>query len=114
MAALTIQQTALTGLEATYVACDATTAGSDTAKNASGRVILHVKNGDASDHTVTVNSIQACNQGSDHDSVTTVTASEDRFIGPFKTLRFNDASTNITITYDATTSMTIAAIELFD
>lgn len=109
MATLTVYQTDLDGVTPTYVAANA---GGDEFAN-DGRTMLHVKNGDGSPHTVTVNSRVNCNQGYDHDSVTTVSAGGEAMIGPFNLTRFNDQSTGrASITYDGVTSVTIAAIKV--
>jgi len=106
---LTKQVVSLAGLETAYAAANAD--GSDFLN--SGRAFLHVKNGAASDITVTVNSRQTCSQGFDHDVVVTVTAGEERMIGPFPQARFNDASTGkADVTFSDVTSVTIALVEV--
>lgn len=107
MALLTVQTIALTGLEMTYAAASV----SDTFPN-NGRTFLHIKNGDGSDHTATINSLVDCNQGFDHDPAVVVTAGEERMIGPFPMNRFNNASGLATVTLDAATSMTVAVITI--
>jgi len=106
----TVQQVSLTGLEASYAAADA---GGD-AFLVGAKTFLHVKNGSGGDITVTVNSQKNCDQGSDHDSVTVVTAGEERFIGPFEDVdRWGDPTTKLAaITYSGVTSLTIAAVKL--
>lgn len=114
MATLTAQDIAISGLEATYAAADV---AGDTFEN-KGDVFLHVKNGDASDHTVTVDTkateITKAGYGTitlaDQDIV--VTASEDRMIGPFATSRWNGSDGKVDVTYDAVTSVTVALIKL--
>lgn len=113
MATLTVQNIAEDGLVATY---DAAEAGGDTFPNASGeRTFLHVKNGDASSHTVTVaalqNSYDIAGYGdlTKPDASVTVSASGEAFIGPFPTGTFGS---NPDITYDDVTSVTIAAIRV--
>lgn len=107
MAVLTVQQVSLTGLAPVFVAASA---GGDEFVN-SGRAVLHVKNGDTTDKTVTVNSQTPCNQGFDHDVAVTVPASGERVIGPFPKNRFDDANGKIQITYSAVTAVTVAVIE---
>jgi hypothetical protein len=108
MATLTVQDIVLAGLEATYDAC---TGGGDEFVN-TGREFIHFINGDAADKTITIDSQNACNQGSDHDVPVVCTANEERLIGPFPGGRFNDANNKVQITYSAVTSCTIAIIRL--
>lgn len=108
MATLTVQAVDLDGLKPSYGVC---ASGGDEFVN-SGKDFIHVKNGDASPHTVTVDSQQACNQGFDHDAAVAIPAGEERMIGPFSKDRFNDSEEKVQISYDAVTSMTIAAIRV--
>jgi len=107
MALLTTQQIVLAGLEATYASC---AGGGDTFSN-DGQTFLHVKNGSGGDITVTINSVEACNQGSDHDVAVVVTAGEERMIGPFPRKRFNSATGTASISYSGVSSLTIAALK---
>lgn len=76
-----------------------------------GRTFLRVTNGGGSSINVTFNSIQPCNQGSDHDLVVAVPNGATREIGPFDPTRFNDPSTGLLgVAYSATTSVTAEAI----
>lgn len=109
MATLTVQQTDLDGTTPSYAAA---AGGGDEFTN-DGRTMLHVKNGGAGSITVTVNSRVNCNQGYDHDSVTTIGAGAEAMIGPFDTTRFNDPATGrASITYSGVTSVTIAAVKV--
>ena len=111
MADLVVKEVVLTGLnpnDPVYVAC---TGGGDAVLN-SGHTFLHVVNGHSGAWVVTVNSIQACSQGFDHDVEVSVPAGEERMIGPFDRGRFNDANGKLAITYDGVTALTIAAIEV--
>lgn len=106
MALLTRQTATITGLEATYVAASA---GGDTVAPGDN-VVLHVKNDDATDKTVTV-VVPGTSFGQalpDVDVV--VTAGEDRFIGPLSAGLATDGV--VSITYSAVTSVTVAAIAL--
>lgn len=105
MALLTVQNIVKTGLKATYAAA----AVSDTFPN-NGKTHLHVKNADAGDHTITVNSLVNCNQGTDHDLVIVVTAGEERMIGVFEPSRFNNAQGLVTVTWEDVTSVTVAVL----
>jgi len=108
MADLTVQKVSKAGLTPSYDSCAET---GDAALNG-GKTFLHVKNGHSGAWVVTVNSVQACSQGFDHDVVVSVPAGEERMIGPFERGRFNDANQKIAITYDGVTALTIAAIEV--
>lgn len=113
MATLTVQtiarESGLGTTDPTYAAADV--AGDEFA-NPSGRTFFHIKNGDGSPHTVTFDSIEACSQGGDHDLAVVVAAGEERMIGPFPTARWNDGSGLVQVSYDAVTSVTVAAISL--
>ena len=112
MATLVVKKTLLTGLnplDPAFVAC---TAGGDVAPN-DGNTILHVKNLTDQESTVAVDSLIACNQGSDHNVSVVVPVSSERMIGPFPRSRFNGATGTIAITYSGgVTNLTIAAISL--
>lgn len=108
MATLTIQDITRSGLEATYAA--AASGGDKFANN--GRVMIHIKNGDASDHTVTVDIPKTVDGQAVTDISVTVTASEERFIGPFPPSIYNDSDGYVNLTYDAVTSVTIGILRL--
>jgi len=108
MAELTVQKVGLSGLNPAFVAADS--AGDSFANE--GRVFLHVKNGDTVDRIVTIDSVQSCNFGFDHDITVTVLAGEDSQIGPFSTIRFNNENRLVNVTYDAVISTTVAAIQI--
>ena len=109
MATLTTQEIVLTGLETTY----ASAAGGGDEFTVAPNTFLHVKNGSGGDIVMTVNSLFNCDQGSDHNSVTTIEAGEERMVGPFEDKRrWGDSSTGrAAITYDGVTSLTIAAVK---
>lgn len=113
MATLTVQDIVETGLNATY---DAANAGGDTFQNSSnGRIFLHVKNDDASSHTVTVAAtastynLPGIGLVDKNDISVSVPASGERFIGPFALSAFG---ANPDITYDDVTSVSIAVVKL--
>lgn len=113
MADLTIQDVVEGGLAETFVAA---AAGGDAVLNLSGDVFLHVKNGDAAAHTVTVTAQDASENVpgfggmTKADAVVSVPAGGERFIGPFPRQAFNDANGKVQIAYDNVTSVTIAAL----
>lgn len=113
MATLTVQDITESGVDATY--SSAAALGDTFANNAQGRTFLHVKNGDASSHTVTVTAVDASQDFAGWGTMTkanvsvAIPAGEDRFIGPFPIRAFgNDPD----ITYDDVTSVTIAALRV--
>lgn len=109
MSLRTPQVIALTGITPTLTAAEV---GGDEFVN-SGRDFIHIKNGDASPITVTINSQVDCNQGVDHDVEVVVPASTgEKFIGPFPKDRFNDEANKVQITYSAVTSVTIGIVRL--
>lgn len=108
MADLTVQSATSAGLEVTFASA---TSGGDAFVN-DGKSILRVKNGDDADMTVTIDSPTECNQGGTHDITVTVTAGEERDIGPFLRNRFNDEDGKVQVTYSAVTSVTVAVISI--
>jgi hypothetical protein len=108
MALIAVQQTTLVGLKPAYSA--AAELG-DKFVN-SGNCVLFVKNGAVAARTVTIDSVAACDQGHDHNIAVAVPASEERMIGPFNRVRFNDVDGNVNMTYDDHTDVTLAIIEV--
>jgi hypothetical protein len=106
--ALSLQTMSVTGLEATYASCNAD--GNYFTNN--GHTFMHVINGSGGDITVTVDSPTECNQGSTHDVTVTVTAGEERMIGPFEQGRFNDDDGRVQVSYSTVTSLTAGAIKI--
>lgn len=108
MGVLSVQQVSLTGLSATYTA--AATAGDEFAN--SGKSVLHVMNADSASTTVTVNSVDNCNQGYDHNVAVAVPSGSEIFIGPFNRARFNAADGNVDVTYSSVADLTVAVVEV--
>lgn len=108
MAVLTVQQIDLDGLTPAFAAA---AGGGDSFVN-TGKAYLHVKNGGAGSITVTIDSIQGCNQGFDHNAGGAIAAAADGLFGPFPTNRFNNASGQATITYTGVTSVTVGVFTL--
>lgn len=105
MALITVQKASLSGVTAALVAASA---GGDKFVN-DGDTLLHVKNGSGAGITVTVAAVSRCSHGSFHDSVSTVAAGATTVIGPFPQNRFNDVSGQVSVTYSAVTTVTVAA-----
>lgn len=113
MATLTPQVAEVkTGVVPTYNAC---AAGGDEFVN-NGRISIHVRNAHGADpRTVTIDSQTGCNQeASDHDIAVVITAANDeKVIGPFPKVRFDDGDGKVQITYsDAAADLTIALITI--
>jgi hypothetical protein len=109
MAVIALQVIDLTGLAEFTLA--AASAVSDTFDN-DGSTILVVDNGSGSQMTVTIDSLQASNFGTDEDIAVAVEAGERVFIGPFQKARFNDIAGDVTVTTSLETSVTLAALQL--
>lgn len=109
MAELTVQSITDSGLNPSYAAADA--AGDSFESNGTS-TFFHVKNGDASAHTVTVASqVTDPPAGTAADDLAvSVPAGEERMIGPFPRSAYHDANGLVQATYDAVTGMTVAAI----
>lgn len=107
MALIAKQDVNITGFVPTYTAVSS----SDTFDN-DGRTMLYVKNGGASPDTVVLDSLVACNQGTDHNGGSIVTNATERVFGPFDPVRFNDANGRVTVTHSFITSVTCAVLRL--
>lgn len=109
MATLTTQHVSLTGLEATYAAA----AGGGDEFTPDKNTFVHVKNGGGSDITATVVTPNNHSTGlAIADVAVTVTAAEDRFIGPFPYQHFAGSNGLADITYSGTTSVTVAVLRV--
>ena len=108
MAALTVQTVTNTGTEVTYAAA---AGGGDTFVN-DGRTYLHVKNGGGSPITVTINSQENCNYGSDHNIAVIVANGSEKIIGFFSKKRFNNTGGAVEVTYSGVTTVTVAAVKV--
>lgn len=108
MAEITVQQVSLTGLSATFTAA---ASGGDEFSN-SGKCVVFVKNGDSAAATVTVSSVDDCNQGFTHDAAVSVPAGSEIFIGPFNRARFNASDGNVDMDYSSIDDLTVAVVEV--
>lgn len=102
MATYTVKTAAITGTANTPVAVS----GSDDFAN-DGNTFLYVENGGGSPSNVTINSVENCDQGFDHDIVVAVSAGTKSLIGPFTVARFGASAS---VTYSFTTSVTATAM----
>jgi len=111
MATITVEEISFTGLEATY---SAATAGPGDQVAAGDTTFLHVVNASVGDIVVTIDTPGNVEGMDIEDAVTTVTANEERFIGPLTRSLFGDPTDGnlATITYDDVTTVTVAAIKL--
>jgi hypothetical protein len=107
MATLTVQNLSIAGVAPTYSAV----ASSDVFAN-DGRTVIYVKNAGGSPDTVAIDSLVACNQGSDHDGGGSVTNGTEKCFGPFDPTRFNNSNGQVTITHSFLTSVTCAVLRL--
>lgn len=109
MAELTVQAVTRSGsgLEPTYANA---ASGGDTVRVVPN-LWLHVKNGDSSEHTVTIATPKTVDGLAVADGTWTVPASEERLIGPIGDV-FRDSDGMASITYDGVTSVTIAAFRI--
>lgn len=109
MAELTVQAVtrANNGLDPTYAAA---AVGGDTVRVVDN-LFLHVKNGDAAPHTVTVATPGTIGGLAIADLPATIPAGDERMIGPIDH-NFRASTGLASITYDGVTSVTIAAIRV--
>jgi hypothetical protein len=113
MATLTVQQISRAGINPTLAAA---AAGGDAFAN-SGKTFMRVKNGHATlARTVTIASqlpAGAIPQGTAKaDLSISVTALEERWIGPLDPATFNDANGRVVATYSSEADLTVGAFAL--
>jgi hypothetical protein len=112
MASLALQEFDLAGLTPSFAVADV--AGDSFVNN--GKTLLYVKNDDASAHDITLNIQKSITIGgisiSLSNPIVTVPANDEKIIGPFSQDWFNDADGNVSVDYDAVTSVTVAALKL--
>lgn len=110
MATLTVQQMDAAGLEPSYAAADA---GGDEF-TWSKWSFLHVKNGDASSHDVTITEQRTADIPgyAQADLVVSIPAGEERMIGPLDRQAYQDVDGLVQVSYDGVTSVTVAAIAM--
>lgn len=107
--ALTATDVTVAGVLQTLAAADGT---GNSFPNPDGRTYFVVTNGGGGSITVTINSVAACNQGSDHDGGGSVVNATTRIFGPFSPGRFNNAVGSVDVTYSGVASVTVAAFHL--
>jgi hypothetical protein len=101
MATLTIQKLTNAGLDpSSYLGAPA--AGGDKFKN-DGRTYLHAKSGGTA-ITITVEAVP--------DITVALTTSDEKLIGPFTPVTYNDVDGYVNLAYNAVTSLTVAAVQL--
>jgi hypothetical protein len=115
MATLSSENIDEDGLTATY---NSAAGGGDQFVN-DGMIVLHIKNTDASEHTVTVTAQNTSETLPGYGTVTKANASVavpattgERFLGPFPKRAFNDANGMCQITYTSATGMTVAVLRV--
>ncbi len=103
---ISVVDSSQSGATVAYVSADQAN-GMDFANT--GVELLRVKNTDASDKTVTIDSPGQCNQGFEHDLAVVVELGTEEVIGPFPTARFNQSDNKVHVDFSADTSVTVAA-----
>lgn len=106
MAVIAIQKTTLTGVNPTMAAASA---GGDKFQN-DGTVIFHIKNASAVPITATFVAPATCSHGFNHNAVATVAAGATVQVGPFDARRFNGTDGQVSVTYSAVATVTVAAV----
>ncbi len=106
---ITLDTVVIAGFESSPVAADVAGNWIQNDGDNKGRIIVFVVNG-VDNSTLTIDSVAACDQGSDHNGGGLVTANTEKFFGPFNPDRFNDANGRVNITYDDVTNVTVEAL----
>jgi len=108
MATLTVATSVRTGVDMTGASC----AGGGDAFANTGQEVLHIINGDASPHTVTI----VTQVTRDSQTVTALAvvcaANKTTAIGPFPMGIYNDTNGLVQITYSAVTSMSAKVLKV--
>ncbi|HZX38449.1 MAG TPA: hypothetical protein VFF37_09000 [Streptomyces sp.] len=108
MAILSAQAAPLSGLQPTYAAA----AGGGDQAPVGEKLVLHVRNGDATSKTVTVATPGTVGDLAVADASQAIPAGGNAFI-PLKAAAFRDPTTGrAAITYSAVTSVTVAVLQL--
>jgi hypothetical protein len=107
MAVLTAQALPLGGLQPTYAAA----AGGGDQAPVGEKLVLHVRNDDASSKTVTVVTPGTVGGLAIADAAQTIPAGGDAFI-PLKSTYRDPATGRAAVTYSAATSVTVAVLQL--
>ncbi len=110
MAALTVSEIVVTGLDSSAL-FTAAAGGGDTLVN-TGREFIYIKNGDASPITVTFTTAGTHKGLALTDPTVTVGATDEQIIGPFSVGPFNNTSGQVAVAYTAVTSVTVAVFQL--
>jgi hypothetical protein len=108
MADLSVQKIDQIGISPTFSNADPL---GDSFPN-DGKTYYHVKNDGATSITATINSIETCNFGFDHDLTFSVASSGEKIIGPFQTKRFNNENARVGVSYSDVTAVSVAAFRL--
>jgi len=106
--AKTITERNLSVIPSAFIAGDAVN-GMYVIANRDDKLILHVKNADAVEHTVTILEDVATIAG---DLVVVIAAGAETLIGPLESARFEQSDEAIYVDLDASTSVTLGAIGL--
>ncbi|MDF1778742.1 MAG: hypothetical protein P1V13_22190 [Rhizobiaceae bacterium] len=109
-AALTVQEISRLGIEPSYAAAE----GDGNSFNNTGSEFLHIKNG-ASDCVVTVQTPRTVDGQAVTPRTVTVTASEERMIGPFPPGIFNQAGALgdvVYVDYDDESNVTVGVFRI--
>lgn len=81
--------------------------------NWTAKDLLIVKNADGSDHTITIDSVLACDQGEDHNLAIVVAAGTTAIIIPESPARrWRDSSGKLSISWSSVTGMTVGCFTL--
>ena len=105
-----VEDSVVTGLEATYNAATDTPDGDGFLND--GDIIVHVKNGSGGDIVLTVPTPAKAGGMEIADQVITITAGEERFVGPFPTAYFNQTDGQVYLDWASVTSLTFALVRV--
>jgi hypothetical protein len=108
MATLQTQQIGPAGLTPVYVAA----AGGGDEFEPGNRTFFHIKNGDASSHTVTFVTPGTAYGQAIADETVTVPAGAERMIGRFPAEGFAGSDSLVSVTYSAVTSVTVGVFQI--
>ena len=108
--ALAAQKIVKTGIDPVHTGSLSVANNYQTPNN--GRLFIYVTNGGGSASVVTIATPGTVDGLAIADRTVSVTASEDRMIGPFPPHIYNNASGEIDVSFSFITSVTIAALNL--
>lgn len=108
MATQTVQNVTRAGVNPTYASA---AVGGDEFVN-TGKELIHIKNGDSSNMTLTVATQGTVDGQAVADRTVVVPLGGETVLGPFPTSVYNDTNNKVQLTYSSVTSLTLGILNV--